>query len=415
VGTGSLARARRASILALVPAVAGLAALVSSPATGHPSHPPRTVIHDHVDAGGPLDLTRVAVTQRGKGLVISFRVHGAIVARHLDPLPRPGDRAPHFLCLVLHRQARAGSRRVCLGRPGGGRWRAGVERLSRNGEVRQPATIGIRIVAARHDEVKARIAPSAAGLVPARYLVHAETQWSGPVCRHVVTCRDRAPNGANARFTLQPVRLVGCSRAGIGVTREGPTGKNEVALTFDDGPSAYTPSVLGILNRYHVHGTFFEIGEQVSGNEEVMNEILDSGDELGDHTYHHVPDAGYTEIASAQRRIESATGFRTCLFRPPDGIYNSATVAAATKLGMSTIVWSVDPRDWSRPGTSAIYSRVVSVTRAGSIVIMHDGGGDRSETVAALPRIIRTLKGRGLHMVTVSHLLGQPMRWRPVG
>ena len=82
---------------------------------------------------------------------------------------------------------------------------------------------------------------------------------------------------------------------------------------------------------------------------------------------------------------------------------------------MGTIVWSVDPRDWSRPGTGAIYSRVVSAAHAGSIVILHDGGGNRSETVAALPRIIRTLKGRGLRLVTVSQLLGQPMSWRPVG
>jgi peptidoglycan/xylan/chitin deacetylase (PgdA/CDA1 family) len=172
--------------------------------------------------------------------------------------------------------------------------------------------------------------------------------------------------------------------------------------------------VLAILNHYHVHGTFFEVGALVPGNAAIMNRILDSGDELGDHSMHHSAFPSYADIAATAQRIKAATGFRPCLFRPPFGSFNSGTVANARRAGMSTIVWSVDPRDWSRPGTAAIYSRVVSATRPGAIVLMHDGGGDRSETVAALPRIIRTLKGRGYHLVIVSKLLGQPMRWRPV-
>jgi peptidoglycan/xylan/chitin deacetylase (PgdA/CDA1 family) len=78
---------------------------------------------------------------------------------------------------------------------------------------------------------------------------------------------------------------------------------------------------------------------------------------------------------------------------------------------MSTVIWDVDPRDWSTPGTSAIYSRVVGATRPGSIILMHDGGGNRSQTVAALPHIISTLRGRGYKMVTVSKLLGQRTVW----
>ena len=106
-------------------------------------------------------------------------------------------------------------------------------------------------------------------------------------------------------------------------------------------------------------------------------------------------------------------GFQPCLFRPPFGSFNAGTVANARRAGMSTIIWDVDPRDWSTPGTAAIYSRVVSGTHTGSIVLMHDGGGPRGETVAALPRIIRTFKSRGYRMVTVSQLLGQPLLWRP--
>ena len=183
-----------------------------------------------------------------------------------------------------------------------------------------------------------------------------------------------------------------------------------MALTFADGPSIYTPKVLAILNRFHVHGTFMEIGEQVAGNEAIMNMILDSGDEIGDHTWSHVAFPGFGQIASAKRAIEKATGFQPCLFRPPYGSFNST----AKRLGLSTIVWDVDPRDWSVPGTGAIYSRVVSGAHSGSIILMHDGGGPRGETVAALPGIIKTLRSRGLRMVTVSKLLGQPLRWKPV-
>jgi peptidoglycan/xylan/chitin deacetylase (PgdA/CDA1 family) len=119
-------------------------------------------------------------------------------------------------------------------------------------------------------------------------------------------------------------------------------------------------------------------------------------------------------MSATNSRIRSATGFEPCLFRPPGGAYDSRVVSDAKALGMTTVLWNVDPRDWSRPGSGAIYSRVVSAARPGAIVVMHDGGGDRSQTVAALPRIIRTLKGRGYRLVTVSKLLGQRTIWGEV-
>lgn len=405
-----LRRACGTLVFALVAALATLGALRTQARTTAA----RTIIRDAADASGPLDLARVALAQQGRGLVVSIRVRGRITGRVLPPLPRPDDPTPHYLCVAFHRSRTAGTRHVCLGREGG-RWRAGVERLGAGGSIRSTRTISARVLELRREKLRARIVPTAARLVVGGYRIHAESAWSGPACRTRAACHDRAPGAGTARFRLRPLRLAACRRGGVGLTFSGPRGARAAALTFDDGPSDYTPQVLAVLNRFNVHGTFSEIGSQVSGNEGVMNDILDSGDEIGDHTYHHVPNAGYGEIASAQRRIEEATGFRTCLFRPPDGVYNSGTLAAAKRLGMSTIIWSVDPRDWSRPGTGAIYSRVVSAAHGGSIVILHDGGGNRSETVAALPRIIRTLKGRGLRLVTVSQLLGQPMRWRPVG
>jgi peptidoglycan/xylan/chitin deacetylase (PgdA/CDA1 family) len=119
-------------------------------------------------------------------------------------------------------------------------------------------------------------------------------------------------------------------------------------------------------------------------------------------------------MAITSNRIKEATGFRPCLFRPPYGAYDSRVVSDARSLGMTTVNWDVDPTDWTTPGSEAIYQRVVSHVQPGSIVLMHDGGGNRSQTVAALPRIIQNLKGRGYHFSTVSQMLGQRTIWEPV-
>jgi peptidoglycan/xylan/chitin deacetylase (PgdA/CDA1 family) len=139
--------------------------------------------------------------------------------------------------------------------------------------------------------------------------------------------------------------------------------------------------------------------------------VVNAGDEIGNHSYHHENDPSRSSMAATNSAIRRVTGFEPCLFRPPGGAFNSRVVGDAHALGMTTIIWNVDPRDWSTPGSSAIYSRVVSAARPGAIVVMHDGGGNRSETVAALPHIIKALRSRGYRMVTVSKLLGQRTIW----
>src|SRR2546423_9179549 len=89
--------------------------------------------------------------------------------------------------------------------------------------------------------------------------------------------------------------------------------------------------------------------------------------------------------------IRTLTGFAPCLFRAPGGAVSGALIAEARRMGFTTIQWDVDPRDWARPGTGAIYSNVIANVRSGSIVIQHDGGGDRSQTLTALSREIATL------------------------
>jgi peptidoglycan/xylan/chitin deacetylase (PgdA/CDA1 family) len=140
--------------------------------------------------------------------------------------------------------------------------------------------------------------------------------------------------------------------------------------------------------------------------------MLADGDMIGDHTWDHAivtagDRAAASEITKTAVAIRAATGgFQPCLFRPPYGASSPKLVALAHRLGFVVVQWNVDPRDWSTPGTNAIYDNVTSNARDGAIILQHDGGGDRSETLAALPREIATLKREGYRFVTVTDLLG---------
>jgi peptidoglycan/xylan/chitin deacetylase (PgdA/CDA1 family) len=127
---------------------------------------------------------------------------------------------------------------------------------------------------------------------------------------------------------------------------------------------------------------------------------------------HHGVLAPASDLRATSSLIRRATGFTPCTFRPPAGVVNLSVAHAARAAGMTTVVWNVDSRDWTGLAPSAIKARATAVGR-GSIVLMHDGGGNRSPTVAALPSIISELKRRGFELVTVTRLLGNRMVWRP--
>lgn len=114
---------------------------------------------------------------------------------------------------------------------------------------------------------------------------------------------------------------------------------------------------------------------------------------------------GKSDLRRTSDVIERATGFRPCTFRPPGGYLPSATATAASALGMVSVIWDVDTRDWTTPGSGSIRHVATSGGR-GSIVLMHDGGGDRTQTVAALPAIIHSYRSRGYEMTTLTRLLG---------
>ncbi|GHO53808.1 polysaccharide deacetylase family protein [Ktedonobacter robiniae] len=196
------------------------------------------------------------------------------------------------------------------------------------------------------------------------------------------------------------------------VFSQGSDAVNEIALTFDDGPSAaYTAQVLDILQKYGVKATFFCIGQQVQATPDLVNQELQNGNVVGNHTWSH-PDLTtlsaqdiYTQLHMTSDAIKSATGTSPVLFRPPYGAINDTVKQQANALHMTPVLWSIDTEDWQMPGVDAIVNTALNNAGNGSIILMHDGGGDRSQTIAALPRIITGLQQRGFKLVTVPELM----------
>jgi peptidoglycan-N-acetylglucosamine deacetylase len=197
---------------------------------------------------------------------------------------------------------------------------------------------------------------------------------------------------------------------------------DEVALTFDDGPGPYTEQLVGVLNRYHVHATFFAIGEEERWFSPGTELELRSGDVVGDHTETHPMMASlpaheqYEELSEQIARIELLGGPRPRLFRPPYGSFDATTFAQLRKLHLLMVLWSTDTSDYTLPGVSAIVHSALAGAHPGAIILMHDAGGNRSETIAALPAIIEGLRHKGLQPVTIPRLMlddppppGQPV------
>jgi peptidoglycan/xylan/chitin deacetylase (PgdA/CDA1 family) len=353
------------------------------------------------------------LSQAGRRLLISLRTSGPVALGGLSRLPVGGGSSS--LCLELRANGGAGERRLCLGGGGEASRRAGLELLNAGGEVTSKETVPARLKRPQPDKLVLALPPTDAGLTPQRYRWRVVSSRGSCRAGARSDCEASLPTRGARLFRLRPVRAVGCTGGSAGLDTNGPRDRDVVALTFDDGPSEYTPGFLGVLREKHVPATFFEIGEEMSRYPEAMRQILREGDEIGNHTMHHTEFPGYGEIAPATTLAESITHFRPCLFRPPGGAVNSSVIGAAAEDGLRTITWDVDPADWSTPGTSAIYSRVVDAAQAGSIILMHDGGGPRDETLAALPQIIDALRARGFGFATVTSLLGQRMIYRPYG
>ena len=194
--------------------------------------------------------------------------------------------------------------------------------------------------------------------------------------------------------------------------RVGVGRRREVALTFDDGPGPYTQAILRILTRTHTPATFFVIGRQALLYRRVVAAEARDGFEVGDHTETHpllsaLPVAlQRAQIVDGARAIASDAAPFPRLFRPPYGSFDAATLAVLRATRMLIVLWTVDTSDYARPGVARIVYSALSGLRPGAIILMHDGGGDRRQTIAALARIIRGLHRRGYRAVTLSQLVG---------
>jgi peptidoglycan-N-acetylglucosamine deacetylase len=204
--------------------------------------------------------------------------------------------------------------------------------------------------------------------------------------------------------------------------KEGADHGRDIALTFDDGPGPYTPGVLSVLERLHVQATFFVIGAMLRYFSASTVRAIKDGDVIGDHTETHPEMAllsaheQYEELFEQIARVELLGGPRPVLFRPPYGSFNATTMRELHRLHLLMTLWSVDTGDYLQPGVSVIVQRVLAGAHPGAIILMHDAGGTRTETIEALPTIIDDLRARGFHLVTVPQLLhddpppaGQPL------
>ncbi|WP_354701359.1 polysaccharide deacetylase family protein [Paraconexibacter sp. AEG42_29] len=216
-----------------------------------------------------------------------------------------------------------------------------------------------------------------------------------------------APSPADAETTA--VLAVGKA---VGPIRHGGGARHMVALTFDDGPGPFTGPLLAVLRRTNTPATFFQVGRNLDENPlpARATTLLDEV-ELADHTYTHnslvTMDFGkqQDEIVSSAATMQAHGEAAPRLFRPPYGAYNQDTLRLMNERGMAMILWSVDSEDYTRPGVDRIVDNVMKAVKPGSIILMHDGGGERSQTVAAVAKIIKRLRGRGYGLVTVPELL----------
>jgi cellulose synthase/poly-beta-1,6-N-acetylglucosamine synthase-like glycosyltransferase/peptidoglycan/xylan/chitin deacetylase (PgdA/CDA1 family) len=238
---------------------------------------------------------------------------------------------------------------------------------------------------------------------------------------------DGATVGGSASAVPATVAQGGPVIAARGGVRTLAPAQKTIALTFDDGPDpVWTPKILDVLRAHHVHATFFVVGEAVIAHPDLVRRILADGNEIGVHTLTHA-DLGsqpewrrQLELVGGQQAIVDATGMSAALLRPPYSSENNAVtddtwtaIKDAAGEGYLTVLSTLDSEDWQRPGVERIVRNATPSGSSGQVLLMHDGGGDRGETVAALDRLLPELQARGFRATTVSGATGLSQSMRP--
>jgi peptidoglycan/xylan/chitin deacetylase (PgdA/CDA1 family) len=188
-----------------------------------------------------------------------------------------------------------------------------------------------------------------------------------------------------------------------------PFPADAIALTIDDGPHpVWTPAILRLLEKHHVPALFCMIGNQVLGHETIARDVAADGHRIANHTWSHPinlaklpPHKMLKELHRAQDKIYSTTGYAPSLFRSPGGAWSKALSEAVSQSNVIPMDWTTDPRDWARPGVAQITNRLLAA-KPGQILLCHDGGGDRSQTLASLKTVIPALQAKGLKFVALT-------------
>ena len=207
----------------------------------------------------------------------------------------------------------------------------------------------------------------------------------------------RRPRSGKERLTDRPCL------ASSTCFRPRPAPRKPFCSVSNDGPNPRdTPKILAALKAAGVHALFCQVGSMTVAHPELARAEVDGGNMVCDHTHahpHRLADRPAQviddEIVRGQEEIERATGIKPMIFRSPEGSLSETVIDLAKRHGMSVYQWSIDTKDYERPPAAVIASRVLDHLSPGAIVLMHDGGGNRDRTVAALPIILRGLKARG--------------------
>lgn len=260
------------------------------------------------------------------------------------------------------------------------------------GALRRPRTLAVLLTAVC---LLLAGAPASTGAVHRPLAASAPTAGvAAPVEPLSVGLPSVLPSRPAAPLAARPAEAP--PRASSGPARPGRV----LYLTFDDGPDPHwTPQLLTLLARNHATATFFQIGEQVRHHPQTAAAVRAAGQHVGNHTAHH---ARLTDldVAGIRREVVGGPAGTTCV-RPPYGMVDQRVRAVAAELGLKVVLWNVETDDWAKPGVAAIEQHLLHDVRPGSTVILHDGGGDRSQTLAALRVALPVLAARGYRFEAV--------------
>lgn len=230
------------------------------------------------------------------------------------------------------------------------------------------------------------------------------SQW-GKAGKKTVWVGKKSGETVDKKVDVEPTDMI------VESVNPSPKDGQYMALTFDDGPSEYTPKILDILKEKGVHATFYNLGNSANKYPDYTKRLVEEGNELASHTMQHqdLPtldrESLRSEITKAFDAVNKASGRTVQMIRAPYGAFTATEWGRCGDLISCNVLWNIDTLDWKRPGADAIKNNVLGHAKNGRIALMHDGGGDRSQDVDALPGIIDGLTQAGYKLVTVQELM----------